>query len=212
MLTCLIASDKMLCLSKKVCNVIKKFFIRHYPIIAVVMLIISCALVGEELTLRLRFERDAIVGGDFYRLLTAHFVHLNWVHALMNIAAAVIGWVLFRDSLSNLQWILSIAVCGLVISLLLFTVPQLHWYVGFSGIVHGLMLQGLVFEKRLRLVEKSVVITALLAKVAYEQWFGSSSADLELIDGNIVVQAHFFGLLGGLLMCIGIKFISLRRN
>lgn len=189
---------------------IKNILVSHYPIIAVVLLIISSALVGDELTLMLRFEREAIVTGQWYRMLTAHIVHLNWVHALMNIAAAVIGWMLFRHSFSNRQWLLSIVGCGLVISALLFSVPGLQWYVGFSGIVHGLMLQGLVFENRLRIIEKGLVVSALLLKVAHELWQGSSSADLELIDGNIVVQAHLFGLLGGLVMIICIKGLSSR--
>ncbi|MEH6556707.1 MAG: rhombosortase [Oceanicoccus sp.] len=190
---------------------IKPFFVSHYPIIAVVALVISCALAGDELSLALRFEREAIIDGEWYRMLTGHFVHLNWVHALMNIAAAVIGWFLFRNSFSNRQWLLSIVGCGLVISLLLFSIPDLQWYVGFSGIVHGLMLQGLIFEKRLRIVEKGLVISALLLKVAYELWQGSSSADLDLIDGNIVVQAHLFGLFGGLIVIVFMKIYSRRR-
>lgn len=191
---------------------IKKFILRHYPIIAIVAVILSCAVVGDELTLLLRFEREAIIEGELYRLLTAHIVHLNWAHALMNIAAAVIGWYLLRDSMSSQQWILSIVICGLVISILLFCMPELKWYVGFSGIVHGLMLQGLVFEKHLRFVSKTLLIFALLLKVFYELWQGSSSADIELIGDNIIVEAHLFGLLAGLVMIIYIKAMSFYRR
>ena len=191
---------------------INQFILRHFPIIAIVALIFSCALVGDELTLLLRFERKAILEGELYRLFTAHIVHLNWVHSLLNITAAVIGWRLLKDSMSSQQWILSIVICSLIISILLFCIPDLQWYVGFSGIVHGLMLQGLVLEQHLRFVKKALLICALFLKVFYEYWQGSSSAEIELINGNIVVEAHLFGLLAGLVMIIYIKTMMLYRR
>jgi membrane associated rhomboid family serine protease len=100
--------------------VIKQFILRHFPIIAIVALILSSTLVSDELTLLLRFERKAILEGELYRLFSAHIVHLNWAHSLLNITAAVIGWCLFKDSMSTQQWILSIVICGPIISILLF--------------------------------------------------------------------------------------------
>lgn len=191
---------------------IKKFTLNHFPIIAIVTLIISCAFIGDKLTLLLRFEREAILSGELYRLFTAHFVHLNWIHALMNVAATIIGWYLLRDSMTNRQWILSIAISGLVVSVLLFSLPELEWYVGFSGIIHGLILQGLILQKHLRFIEKALMVSALLLKVFYELWQGSSAADLELIDGNIIVEAHLFGLLAGLVMITCIKTMAFYRQ
>jgi rhomboid family GlyGly-CTERM serine protease len=192
--------------------VIKQFILRHFPIIAIVALILSCTLVGDELTLLLRFERKAILEGELYRLFSAHIVHLNWAHSLLNITAAVIGWFLLKDSMSTQQWILSIVICGLIISILLFCIPDLQWYVGFSGIVHGLMLQGLVLEQHIRFVKKALLICALFLKVFYEYWQGSSSAEIELINANVVVEAHLFGLLAGLVMIIYIKAMPLYRR
>lgn len=191
---------------------IKKTILNHSPIIAIVTLIISCAFIGDKLTLLLRFEREAILSGELYRLLTAHIVHLNWMHALMNVAATIIGWCLLRDSMTNRQWILSIAISGLVVSVLLFSLPELEWYVGFSGIIHGLMLQGLILQKHLRFIEKTLMVSALFLKVFYELWQGSSTADLEFIDGNIIVEAHLFGLLAGLIMIICIKTMAFYRQ
>lgn len=191
---------------------IKKFTLNHFPIIAIVTLIISSAFIGDKLTLLLRFEREAILSGELYRLFTAHFVHLNWIHALMNVAATIIGWYLLRDSMTNRQWILSIAISGLVVSVLLFSLPELEWYVGFSGIIHGLMLQGLILQKHLRFIEKALMVSALLLKVFYELWQGSSAADLEFIDGNIIVEAHLFGLLAGLVMITCFKAMAFYRQ
>ena len=178
----------------------KLFFTRHYPIIIVTALVLLTAAAGDNVTEALRFERQAILNGELYRLLSAHIVHLSWPHTLMNLTAAVIGWYLFHDAMNNKHWLLSLAGCGLVISLLLLGIDTLQWYVGFSGIIHGVMLQGLVLDRQLGRGSKSIMLSGLILKVAYEQWQGRSISSFEAIGGDVVLEAHLFGLAGGLLM------------
>jgi len=33
----------------------------------------------------LRYERAAIAGGEVWRLVSCHFVHLGWAHCLLNV-------------------------------------------------------------------------------------------------------------------------------
>ena len=91
---------------------------------------------------------------------------------------------------------------AVVISLLLLTVKDLAWYVGFSGVVHALMLAGLILDKKLELFLKVLIIGGLLSKVAYEQIHGVADGTFELIGGDVVLEGHLFGLIGGLLMTV----------
>jgi membrane associated rhomboid family serine protease len=69
-----------------------------------------------------------------------------------------------------------------------------------------------VLEQHIRFVKKALLICALFLKVFYEYWQGSSSAEIELINANVVVEAHLFGLLAGLVMIIYIKAMPLYRR
>ena len=171
---------------------------RHYPLILATLLILGLAVAGDGTTESLRYQRDKIFSGEIYRLLTAHLVHLNWTHTLMNMAAIIIGWFLFADAMTNTQWLGSIASCAVIISLLLMiAMPGLSWYVGFSGLIHGLMLQGLILDQRIQTLTKALVITALLLKVGYELYWGGSTSTTAMIGADVIVESHLFGLIGG---------------
>jgi len=173
---------------------------RHAPIALLCTVFVITAIAGDELTLLLRYEREAIIGGQFYRLISGHFVHLNWPHSLMNIAAALIGWLLFAHTMSKRLWYVSIFSAALLISLLLLCLPQLQWYLGFSGIIHCLMLLGLLLDPQLTRPWKSLLVTALLAKVCYEVVAGASVTTTAAIEAAVVIEAHIFGLLSGALL------------
>ena len=53
-------------------------------LLAGLALLLACAAGGERTLLALRFERSAIAAGEWWRLLGAHFVHLGWMHVLLD--------------------------------------------------------------------------------------------------------------------------------
>src|SRR5690606_9769115 len=75
-------------------------------------LLISCALLllpelaGNAGRLALRYEREALAAGELWRLLTAHFVHLDLEHALLNTTGLILMWVLFAGDYTARQWLL----------------------------------------------------------------------------------------------------------
>ena len=38
----------------------------------------------------------------------------------------------------------------------------------------------------------------VVAKLAHEQWAGGETATAQLIDGNVIVDAHLYGAIAGL--------------
>ncbi|MDH5323713.1 MAG: rhomboid family intramembrane serine protease, partial [Gammaproteobacteria bacterium] len=87
--------------------------------------------------------------------------------------------------------------------------PQLSWYVGLSGLLHGLLAAGTVSGIRHRQVECSIIAAFLLGKLVYEQLFGALPGSEASSGGNVVVAAHLYGTLGGALA--GLLF-ALRKS
>src|SRR5476649_2797576 len=53
---------------------------------------------GSTAQLALRYDRDGLAAGQWWRLLSAHVIHLGFEHALLDVAALALMWALFaRD-------------------------------------------------------------------------------------------------------------------
>jgi membrane associated rhomboid family serine protease len=80
--------------------------------------------------------------------------------------------------------------------------PDIRWYVGLSGLLHGLLAAGAIGGFR-ALPGESVVIGALIAaKVGYEQLVGPLPGSESTAGGAVVVNAHLYGALGGVLFAL----------
>ena len=60
---------------------------------------------GDSLAAMLRYERGAIASGGWWRLLTAHLVHMDLHHLVLNELGLVLLWSLFaEDSTRSNGW------------------------------------------------------------------------------------------------------------
>jgi rhomboid family GlyGly-CTERM serine protease len=158
---------------------------------------------GESGRLALRYDRDALAQGQLWRLLTAHWVHLGLRHALVNVLGFALLWALFVRDYSARQWLLIVfaALAAIDAGLWLWD-STVRWYVGSSGVLHGILAAGTVANLKRR-EPPGLVLAALLAgKLLYEQRvgplpFSGSSA--------VVVDAHLFGVLGGAAAALALK-------
>jgi rhomboid family GlyGly-CTERM serine protease len=155
---------------------------------------------GEPLRLALRYQRDGLAGGAIWRLATGHLVHLGPSHMLMNvIALGVIAWV-FARFLSNIDWWLGGLTAALAIDAGLYLVStDVAWYVGLSGVLHGVWAMGsvLAWQQNRR---ESIAFAALIAiKLGYEAWQGPVPLTHAVAAGPVVAVAHAYGAAGGLL-------------
>src|ERR1700678_34681 len=54
---------------------------------------------------RLQYQRDALAHYQWWRLISAHLVHLGWQHALLNCAGLTLLWMLFAREFSPRRWL-----------------------------------------------------------------------------------------------------------
>jgi len=161
------------------------------------------ALGGETSQQWLRFDRTGISSGELWRLASGHFVHLGWPHFALNGAGLLLVWYLVGDVFDWIRWILIgvFTVITMDIGLWLFA-PELMWYVGLSGLLHGILAAGLMEKLRKPDKEALILMVLLLAKLAWEQFSGPLPGSETTAGGAVVVDSHLFGALGGVVAAI----------
>ncbi len=158
---------------------------------------------GETAREWLRFDREGIRAGEVWRLVSGHFVHLGWPHFALNAAGLALVWTLVGDVFDRPRWVL-IAVTSILtmdIGLWIFD-PELMWYVGLSGLLHGILAAALVKKLRKPDGETLALTVLLLGKLAWEQLVGPLPGSEGTSGGAVVVDSHLFGTLGGVLAAI----------
>ncbi len=168
--------------------------------ILLVLAAVVIALGGDELRQSLRYDRIWITEGETWRMVTGHFVHLGWAHLGLNVAGLLLVWFLVGMRFDLLSWWIVIGVCLLAVNIGLWTRnPELVWYVGLSGLLHGLLAAGIAAKLRAVDGETLLLAALLVAKLGWEQVMGALPGSESGIGGHVVVDAHLYGAIGGVL-------------
>jgi rhomboid family GlyGly-CTERM serine protease len=167
------------------------------------LFILSCLLlsavnhwVWPAATQSLRYEREGVLSGQLWRLVTAHLVHGNAQHLLLNVLGTVVIAGLFPRTYRIAQWVIVLAMSGLFIDAALVALePGLEWYLGASGVLHGALAAGATAWWRTGRRRLAVMLGVILfVKLGWEQWQGA----LPLATGLPVLEnAHLYGACGG---------------
>lgn len=151
----------------------------------------------------MRYERTAIAGGEYWRLATAHFVHLGWTHFAMNAAGLLLVWLIVGGGYSAPRWCMAIVIIVAVIDAGLWLLSsEVVWYVGLSGLLHGMLAAGLAVELRRPSTETIALGVLLLAKLAWEQVSGPLPGSAAGAGGAVIVDAHLYGAVGGMVAAL----------
>jgi rhomboid family GlyGly-CTERM serine protease len=162
--------------------------------------------------LRLRYDRTGIAEGELWRLVTGHFAHLGTTHLILNIAGLAVVWLLVGGGYSLLNWAFVVALSLVVIDLCFwFLDPGLSWYVGMSGLLHALLVAGLVSRFRVAKAESLALATVIAAKIVWEQLIGPLPGSEFSAGGAVVVNAHLYGVVAGVLAAGVLRVVTLRR-
>lgn len=169
------------------------------PII-ISIFVLSFAFAGDIATSVLQFEREGILHGEIWRLITGNFVHLSGSHALLNIAGLVLIWLLFGHCYNNTTWIIVLlsSLLTTTLGLLVFN-PELDWYVGLSGSLHGLFIAGCIAEiKEQKSITGALLLIIIVLKIIWEQYQGPLPGTAAAAGGNVIVDAHLYGAVAGI--------------
>lgn len=169
-------------------------------LLCVCALLALVELIGDPARQVLSFDRSALADGQWWRLLTAHFVHLDLEHAVLNSLGVVLMWALFARDYSPWQW--AAIYCGSALTVsagLWFGNPELEWYVGASGALHGVMTAGTLAHLRRRDLDGWILTIFIVVKLAREQYAGA----LPFAGSpDTIVDAHLYGAIGGVVLAL----------
>jgi rhomboid family GlyGly-CTERM serine protease len=156
-------------------------------------------LAGDAGRALLRYDRAGLQAGQWWRLLTAHLVHLDLEHATLNSLGLVLMWALFARDYRPGQWVLIVltAIAAIDVGLWL-SDSTVAWYVGSSGALHGVMAAGTLAHLRRGDLDGWLLAAFILVKLAFEQYAGA----LPFADNGagVIVDAHLYGSIGGVAM------------
>lgn len=148
------------------------------------------------------YVRDAVrIDGQWWRIVTAMWVHLDWKHYVSDVAATS-GLLLLAGRVARVREMLAVLVlCGLAAQVALLRMPEIGWYGGLSGATHGLALW-----TALRLLQAPgwsrligvVTCVIVLGKLWIEQsWLAAIVFDAHW-GFDVVRGAHAAGAIAGL--------------
>jgi len=148
------------------------------------------------------FQKDLILGGEYYRLITSVFLHIGIFHLLFNCYALyVIGRQLesFLGKIKFLIIYLVSALCGSLMSMIF----PISISAGASGAIFGLLGSLLYFGYNYRVYLGTVLKSQIIPLILINLIFG-------FMVSGINNAAHIGGLIGGILitMSLGIKYKS----
>jgi rhomboid family GlyGly-CTERM serine protease len=168
------------------------------PVLVIATIAVLFALGGEGARGALRFERGALEAGEVWRLLTGHLVHLGWGHLWMNLAALALIRLLIADAFATGDWIAAAVVSALAIDLGLYVLsPGIGWYVGLSGVLHGLLAAGALVLLRTQPLLGALLGGGLILKLLLEQTAGPLPLSETTAGGDVITEAHLYGAAAG---------------
>jgi len=147
------------------------------------------------------YDRAAIGHGEWWRLLSGHWVHSDGGHLIWNLGALlVLGWII---EMRNRVMLLTGLLAGtLGVNLMLWlALPELERYCGMSGVLNTLLL--FAFAALWRVATAPVLVavgTLSFAKILVE--ISAGQALLTNAAWESVPQAHLAGWLIGLVLII----------
>lgn len=185
-----------------------------WPLLLVGVVVAALAGGGDPVRQMLRYDTSAMsVADEWWRLATGHLVHQGWRHTLLNLAGLGLVILLFPREYSARQWWLLLLACiaGISTAFVLLR-PDLDWYVGLSGVLHGLFAAGAVRWIANGEFEGYLLGAFLAGKLVWEQAQGALPLSVSTAGGPVIVDAHLYGAVCGVLTALMLQSDSNRRH
>ncbi|MCP4324409.1 MAG: rhombosortase [Psychromonas sp.] len=148
----------------------------------------------------LAYYHTGIQQFELWRLITATFCHTNFNHLAMNLLGLIVTLGLFIDTFKKMTLLPLIFISSLFIGLALFILEgDVLWYVGFSGVLHALFSYGVMSDIHHKDRWGYLLGFGLVIKILNEQFFGAGQSTIDLIGAPVLINAHLYGAIAGVL-------------
>ncbi len=174
-----------------------RFF--RYPVITPTLISLIIVLVVYSSPAQIALVLiEGELWSQIWRMFGVHLVHLNVMHGLFNIIGLWLLTYAFRDLFSNRLMFNVMLFSALFATLLPVYIAHDYYFVGFSGVLHGLLayagLRTLALDKT-----KGLVLLAVLGlKLIYDVVTAGQSVDW-LNGAHVAYWCHLGGTLGGVI-------------
>ena len=175
-----------------------KKIIVTYVLIGINVLLFLLTLVNPNLFYLLANQRNALAAGQWYRLITAAFMHAGLYHIFFNMYSLAIIGSQVESFVGKLKYIY-IYIFSAILGCLMSGAFSSSVSVGASGAIFGLLGSLLYFGYHYRLYLGTVIKNQIIPLIALNLLIG-------FMIPNIDVLGHIGGLIGGYLatMCVGV--------
>ena len=160
-----------------------------------------------------RYQTGLIEQGQWWRVLSAHLVHANWIHLALNLAGLALCIGITGIVWRWWQWLWRCLLLMLCISASFFLLQsKMGWYVGFSGVLMGLYLLA-AFDTRRQQPGMSIILAIfILSKIGMEQFSSVNMTTQDLIGVPVMVDAHLYGVVTALaIIALQYGFVSFQN-
>ncbi|UXI00479.1 rhombosortase [Photobacterium sp. TY1-4] len=154
-----------------------------------------------QFQLWLAWDRQAIVHGEIWRILTGNLTHTNWPHMIMNTLALAIISFIFRAHIRLKPYTGLLLGLSVLVGLAILA-SEIRWYAGLSGVLHGVFAWGAVKDIQTRQQGGWLLLLGLGGKIGWEQIAGGSASSEALIGARVATEAHLAGALAGVVIAV----------
>jgi len=165
-----------------------------------IALLLAIMAIFQQLDIRdLRYQPNWWIEAEYWRSFTAHWVHANEIHLVLNAVGLMLCMTIASPIWPVWKWVVYNMYLAIGISTL-FTLrnPELHWYVGYSGVLFGIYLLAADDLYRRNRTIALLLGTAIVIKVVLEQFSDIKIGGGDIIGIPVIIDAHLYGLLLGL--------------
>ena len=177
---------------------------RELLIFGFVFVILGLGIFHQSINSLLEYNRTAISSGQIWRLVSCHFVHLNFLHTLLNTTGLILCFAVFGTPKNPVWSCIYLITLALFVSAgLFFFSPDVIYYLGLSGLLHGILIHYLIVGfNRHRLIH-GLGIAFVVLKLVIEQLPMFDVFYLQnYIGDRVITESHLYGAIGGLLWVV----------
>ena len=186
-----------------------QIWVRKVILIAVCISISACLQVFAD---HFIYWRPSLLT-EFWRLWTAHWVHVGWMHFFLNMLAFSFLPFIFPHARNWHLCALLLVLPSFISLAFYFYLPYIEAYAGLSGVLHGLYTAvSLVYLQYPQERKFAILVLVLIAmKIVWENTFGQTGT-AQLIGSPVLTEAHLIGAIGGLFCGLGYSLLRKRHR